>query len=278
VYQVNNCSRQGELATVLRDIYDRLHLHYGYEAHWWPIFTPNWRWEIMLGSILVQQTQWERVEQALHALDRLGLVDEHALAAAPLDTVIEAIRPVAYYNAKGRALLGLARHIVERHAGVAAALFEQPTSIARAELLGLANIGPETADTMLLYAGHHPVFVVDAYLRRLFGRLGVIPGVGTMRYEALRAALEQALSEEVDLSAYPHLGGSRARFFWDYHALIVEHGIHHCLARRPRCDRTSAPRRGFAQPIKCAAHCPPCAGCPLREICGAYQSGEVALL
>ena len=99
-----------------------------------------------------------------------------------------------------------------------------------------------------------------------------------MRYEALRALLEQTLPEDIDLSAYPHLGGSRARFFWDFHALIVEHSIHHCLARRPRCDQTSAPRRAFSQPIKCAAHCPPCAGCPLRTICAAYQSGEVARL
>jgi endonuclease-3 related protein len=276
VYQINNHTKTAELRDVLLDIYDRLQTHYGYESHWWPIFTPNWRWEIMLGSILVQQTQWERVEQAIKALDALGLVDERAMAAAPVDVVIEAIRPVAYYNAKGRALIALARHIVEQYGGETAILFEQPAASARVELLGLANIGPETADSMLLYAGHQPVFVVDAYLRRLFGRLGIIPEVKTMPYEALRALLEQALPEEIDLSAYPHLGGSRARFFWDYHALIVEHSIHHCLARRPRCDQTSAPRRGFSQPIKCATHCPPCAGCPLRAVCAAYQSGEAA--
>jgi endonuclease-3 related protein len=198
------------------------------------------------------------------------------MAAASVDAVVDAIRPVAYYNTKAPSLIALARHIVEHHGGGTATLFEQPVELARAELLGLANIGPETAGTMLLYAGHHPVFVVDAYLRRLFGRLGIIPQGRTIGYEALRAMLEQALPDDVDLRAYPHLGGSRARFFWDYHALIVEHGIHHCLARRPRCDQTSAPRRAFAQPIKCASHCPPCDGCPLRAICGAYRSGEVA--
>jgi endonuclease III related protein len=278
MYQINNHHQNGELGAALLDVYDRLHRHYGYEAHWWPIFTSNWRWEIMLGSILVQQTQWERVEQAVKALDALGLVDEQALSVAPIDLVVEAIRPVAYYNAKGPALVALARHIVDHHGGATARMFEQPTTTARAELLARTNIGPETADTMLLYAGHHPVFVVDAYLRRLFGRLGIIPGVLTLRYEPLRALLEQALPEDIDLSAYPHLDGDRARFFWDYHALIVEHCIHHCLARRPRCDQTSAPRRSFSQPIKCAGHCPPCNGCPLREACAAYQSGEAARL
>lgn len=278
MYQINNHTEPAELRQALLDIYGGLHAHYSYEPHWWPIFTPNWRWEIMLGSILVQQTQWERVEQAIKALEQLGLVGEQAMAAASVDVVVEAIRPVAFYNAKGRALIALARHIVERHGGETAMLFEQPTALARAELLRLANIGPETADAMLLYAGHQPVFVVDAYLRRLFGRLGIIPEVKTMRYEALRALLEQALPEGIDLSAYPHLGGSRARFFWDYHALIVEHSIHHCLARRPRCDQASAPRRGFLQPLKCAGHCPPCAGCPLRTVCAAYLSGTSARL
>jgi endonuclease-3 related protein len=275
---MSNQPQSGALRDALLDVYDRLHRHYGYEAHWWPIFTSNWRWEIMLGSILVQQTQWERVEQAVKALDALGLVDEQAMAMAPVELVVGVIRPVAYYNAKGRALVALAQHVVEHHGGMTAALFEQPTAKVRAELLALANVGPETADSMLLYAGHLPVFVVDAYLRRLFSRLDIIPGVMGLPYERLRTVLEQALPEDIDLSAYPHLEGSRARFFWDYHALIVEEGIHHCLARRPRCDQTSAPRRSFSQPIKCAGHCPPCNGCPLRPICAAYQSGEAARL
>jgi endonuclease-3 related protein len=263
------------LHDMLLGTYDRLHRHYGYEPHWWPIFTANWRWEIMLGSILVQQTQWERVEQAIKALAALDLVDEHELARAPVPVGVAASRPAAYYNTKAPALIALARHIVEHHGGETAALFEQPTAVVRAELLRLPQIGPETADTMLLYAGHHAVFVVDAYLRRLFGRLGWLPGATTARYEPLRELIEGALSGDLDLSAYPHLGNSRERFFWDYHALIVEHSIHHCLARNPHCDETSAPRRAFSQPIKCATHCPPCDGCPLRTVCAAYRSGEV---
>lgn len=259
----------------LLDIYDRLHRHYGYEPHWWPLFTDNWRWEIMLGAILVQQTQWERVEQAIQRLDALGLVQEHNLAAAPVETIVEAIRPVAYYNAKAPSLKRLGQYIVDRYNGDAAQIFDRSTAEIRAELLSLPHIGPETADTMLLYAGHRASFVIDAYLRRLFDRLGVIPHVTTLPYDRLRAVFEAALPADLDLSAYPHLQASRERLFWDYHALIVEHGIHHCLPRRPRCDTTSAPRRGFTQPIKCATHCPPCAGCPLRDVCAAYKSGAL---
>ena len=264
-----------QLTGSLMDIYDRLHRHYGYEPHWWPLFTTNWRWEVMVGSLLVQQTQWERVEQAIQRLDALGLLDERACAAAEIETIRQAICPVAYYNAKAPSLKYLAQYIVEQYGGDVATLFERPSTVVRDELLALPHVGPETADTMLLYAGHQASFVIDAYLRRVFSRLGPIPQVATLKYGELRALFERALPADLDLSAYPHLHGSRSRLFWDYHALIVEHGIHHCLARRPRCDETSAPRRNFAQAIKCAAHCPPCAGCPLRSVCAAYQSQSV---
>jgi endonuclease III related protein len=261
------------LSQQLLDIYDRLHRHYGHESHWWPIFTSNWRWEIIVGAILVQQTMWERVEQAIHNLERRGLIDERALAAADIATITEAIRPVAYYNAKAPSLKRLAQYMMDHYGGSVSRLLEQPTAELRHELLALPHVGPETADTILLYAGHHPSFVIDAYLRRIFGRLGTIPQVESRSYESLRHIFESSLPDDLDLSRYPHLGGDRARLFWDYHALIVEHGIHHCLPRRPRCDETSAPRRNFAQAIKCADHCPPCDGCPLREVCGAYQAG-----
>jgi endonuclease-3 related protein len=264
---------QSSLTAHLMAIYDRLHRHYGHEPHWWPIFTPNWRWEIFLGSVLVQQTQWERVEQTIMRLDALSLVDERALAEASVETIREAIKPVAYYNAKAPSLKKLAQYVVDHYAGDVVRLFDQPTAELRKELLRLPHVGPETADTMLVYAGHHASFVIDAYLRRIFGRLGVIPDVEKLPYETLRRIFEEALPVDLDLSAYPHLEGSRARFFWDYHSLIVEHGIHHCLPRRPRCDDQSAPRRAFSQPIKCAGHCPPCDGCPLRDVCTAYQTG-----
>jgi endonuclease-3 related protein len=266
---------QVELSSHLLGIYDRLHRHYGYEPHWWPIFTNNRQWEVVLGSILVQQTQWERVEQAIQHLDALNLVDVQMLANAAVETIREAIRPVAYYNAKAPSLKHLAGYIVDRYNGDIAQLFTRPTAELRHELLAIPHIGPETADTMLVYAGHQASFVVDAYLRRLFARLGGIDNIEKLPYERVRQLFEAALPLELDLSAYPHLHNSRAHLFWDFHALIVEHGIHHCLPRNPRCDLQSAPRRKFAQPIKCAYHCPPCTGCPLRDVCSAYQAGLV---
>ncbi len=247
----------------------------------------------MLGAILVQQGPWERTEQAIIRLDALGLMDEHALAAAPLPTIVDAIRSVAYYNAKGPAIQRLAQYIVDHYDGQTANLFQRPTTEVRRELLSLSHVGPETADAMLVYAGHHASFVVDASLRRFFGRLGIIPGIATMPYEKLRGLLEAALPPTIDLSSYPHLDQDlhpdphtqpqpasaerrHARFFWDYHALIIEHGIHHCVSRRPRCNETSAPRRPFTQPIKCATHCPPCDGCPVRARCTFYQTGAMA--
>jgi endonuclease-3 related protein len=264
-----------DLSSHLLGIYDRLHRHYGYEPHWWPIFTDNWQWEIVLGSILVQQTQWERVEQTIQRLDALGLVDVKRLASASVETIREAIRPVAYYNAKAPSLKHLAGYIVARYDSDVAQLFQRPTAELRSELLALPHIGPETADTMLVYAGYQASFVVDAYLRRLFARLGGIDNVDRLAYEGVRQIFEAVLPPDLDLSAYPHLTNSRARLFWDFHSLIVEHGIHHCLPRKPRCDLQSAPRRNFAQAIKCAGHCPPCNGCPLRDVCAAYQNGLV---
>lgn len=261
-----------QLAAQLQAVYARLHEHYGYEPHWWPIFSAHPQWEVVLGAILVQQTPWERVEQAVQQLDALGLIDERALAAAPVETIRTAIRPVAYYNAKAPSLKRLAQYVVEHYAGEVRHLLCQPTEPLRRELLALPHVGPETADTILLYAGQHPVFVVDAYLRRILGRLGLLPGVERLPYATLRQLCEAALPAAPDTQAYPHLQGDRARFFWDFHALIVEHAIHHCLARRPRCDQSSAPRRNFAQAIKCAAHCPPCAGCPLRTLCASYRA------
>ena len=116
------------LSEQLMAIYDRLHRHYGHEEHWWPIFTANWRWEVFLGAVLVQQTQWERVEQAIMRLDAAGLVDERTLAAASVDQIKEAITPVAYYNAKAPSLQKLAQYVVDHYNRDVARLFDQPTA------------------------------------------------------------------------------------------------------------------------------------------------------
>ena len=263
------------LTDQLLEVYDSLHRHYGYKPHWWPIFTGRRAWEVTLGSLLVQQTHWERVELAIQQLDARGLMDEHALAEAPVEAIVAAIRTVAFYNGKAPALKQLARYVVDHYGGKIENFLAGPTAEVRAELLRLPHIGPETADAILVYAGGHASFVVDAYLRRIFDRIGIVPGITTLKYEQIRQTIEAALPEELDLSAFPHLEGSRAHLFWDFHALIVEHGVHHCVARRPLCDQHCTPRRIYARTTASVPNRPACHGCPVRSVCAAYQPKQL---
>jgi endonuclease-3 related protein len=119
----------------------------------------------------------------------------------------------------------------------------------RRALLALPQVGPETADALLACTGTS-VPVVDAYLRRVLGRLGLVdPKASYAELRAQLAATDIGMTWEV------------------FHALLVEHGIHHCLTGVPRCDVEGAPRRDYAEPRKCAEHCPPCGGCPLTDVC-----------
>ncbi|MBA3945105.1 MAG: DNA repair protein [Herpetosiphonaceae bacterium] len=260
----------------LMALYHTLHGHYGHEPHWWPIFGPDRHWEIIIGALLVQQSKWERVEATIIRLLDHQLYHPAALATTTPELLSPLLAGIAYPRQKAPKLIQLAQHLSHCAAGDTTRWLAQPTQPLRQELLGLAGVGPETADVILLYAGHHPVFVVDGYLRRLFARLDLIPNCATLPYETLRATIEAALPADLDLSAYRHLGDSRTMLFWDYHALINEHCIHHCLASRPHCETGSAPRRPFAQPEKCAGHCPPCSGCPLRPVCLAYNHRSTA--
>lgn len=255
----------------LIETYARLHIHYGHEPHWWPIFGPLRRWEIVLGALLVQQSRWERVEAAIMRLLAAEWYTPAALATVEPDALVPLLVGVAYPRQKAPWLIGMARHVMARSGGDVQQWLAGPLPERRREFLALPGVGPETADAVLLYAGDHPVFVVDAYLRRVFARLDLIPNVATLPYEQLRALIETALPPTIDLRRWPHLHNDRTAFFWDYHALINEHCIHHCLARRPHCVTTSAPRRPFAQPQKCATHCPPCDGCNLRLGCLSYH-------
>lgn len=256
-------------------LYDGLHRHYGTEPHWWPIFGPDRRWEIVMGALLVQQSKWERVEDVINRLLATQCYTPQQIAATTEAELVPFLTGVAYPRQKAPNLIRIAQQLVAHADGDVAKWLAKPTAAMRRELLALRGIGPETADVILLYAGNHAVFVVDAYLRRLFERLGLIPECMTMPYESLRRLIKAALAHDLDLTPYPHLNGSRVALFWDYHALINEHCIHHCLAQRPHCDTTSAPRRPFRQPEKCALHCPPCTGCPLRADCKAYQGNLV---
>jgi endonuclease-3 related protein len=268
----------------LMALYDALYAHFGHEPHWWPIISDTPQFEIIVGAVLVQQTRWETVEAAVVRLREAGLLAPAALAAADTATLAALIRPCAFHAQKAPGLQAIGRHILDRYDGNVATLLAQERAPLRAELLSLPRIGRETADTIMLYAGDHPVFIVDAYTRRLFARLDIAPGFDFARapYDDIQRLIEDALTPQALTDGQrPTLNenlrqpttddASLRHFFWDLHALIIEECIHHCLATAPRQDRHGA-RRSFVDPRKCAAHCVACAGCPLREMCAYYRS------
>ncbi|MDP3711475.1 MAG: endonuclease III domain-containing protein [Mycobacteriales bacterium] len=244
----------GPAATLdLVTVAERLLQHYGEEPWWWPVLLPELDRpdELLLGAVLCQQSRWERVEQALLRMSAAGLVTWDALAGADPAVLTPLLVGVAYPPTRARLLPVLADRVID--AGGLRALLAGPDPLAA--LLALPQVGPETADTLLAFTGTS-VPVVDAYLRRVLGRLGLVDP--TASYAAVRS----------------HLAQQEAGLPWDVlHALVVEHGIHHCLTGAPRCHSAGAVRRDYAEPRKCATHCPAgCAGhCPLREVCPTAQ-------
>ncbi|MGI6461870.1 MAG: endonuclease III domain-containing protein [Candidatus Hydrogenedentales bacterium] len=199
----------------LIDIYERLSRHYG-PTDWWPGDTP---FEIAVGAILTQNTNWKNVERAIANLKRERLLGPKKILACE-DAVLEAaLRPSGYFRVKTRRLRNFCRYLVERYRGSMKRLAAQPLDVLRAELLAVNGIGPETADDILLYACDKPVFVVDAYTRRIFSRHGLC--APDIAYEPLRALFERNL--EADLHLYK-----------EYHGLIVFVGKDFCR-RTPKC-------------------------------------------
>lgn len=197
----------------VRAAFDALLAAYG-PQHWWPAQTP---FEVMAGAVLTQNTAWVNVERALALLTARVPLEPSPILALPAEALAACLRPVGYFNVKARRLRSLCTELIA--AGGIEGLGGLPTGELRERLLAIYGIGPETADDMLLYAFQRPVFVVDAYTRRVFTRLGLL--TGDEGYEAIRRAFEAALGPHVPL-------------FNEYHALIVRHGKDVCRTR-PHC-------------------------------------------
>jgi endonuclease-3 related protein len=197
----------------LLEAYRRLDEAWG-PQHWWP---GESRLEIMVGAVLTQNTAWSNVQRAIANLKAARALSIEALLALSLDELAVLIRPAGYFNVKARRLRALLEWVAA--AGGEEALAQWPDDALRTGLLGVHGVGPETADDILLYAFERPVFVIDAYTRRILGRLGLVdPAMG---YEHLRAAIEAELPADVPL-------------FNQFHALLVAHGKAICRPR-PRC-------------------------------------------
>jgi endonuclease-3 related protein len=196
-------------------LYLALHRRFG-PQRWWP---GESRLEVAVGTVLTQHTAWTGVERAIANLRAAGAIRVEALARLPESRLAALIRPAGTYRVKARRLRALAAFLRARFAGGLAGLARAPLGPLRAELLRVPGIGPETADSILLYAAGRPVFVVDAYTRRVLARHRMVPP--RIGYEALRALFEERLPSD-------------PRLFNEFHALLVAVAKTHCRAR-PRC-------------------------------------------
>jgi endonuclease-3 related protein len=160
-----------QLEAALRSIYDSLFLHYG-PQRWWPAETP---FEVIIGAILTQSTAWTNVEKAVANLKVAGKLSPAALRKLSVPALAALIHPCGYYNVKARRIKAFIDCLGGRCGDDLDRFFSGDINEVRAHLLDIYGIGEETADSILLYAGGRPVFVVDAYTRRVFDRLGLAP-------------------------------------------------------------------------------------------------------
>ena len=201
----------------LTEVYGRLLKQHG-PQHWWPADSS---FEVMVGAVLVQSTAWTNAVRAIDNLKSAHALSPAAVRSLAIAELEELVRPSGFFRGKTRRLKALCEYLDERHTDDIAAMAAQPTGPLRKDLLGIYGIGPETADDILLYALGHPVFVVDAYTRRLFHRLGLADSRSS--YGAWQAMFQEYLTPP-DVKVYN-----------EYHALIVRHANLICRPR-PRCS------------------------------------------
>ena len=205
----------------MRSAYQLMREYFGH-LHWWPGETP---FEVCVGAILTQNTSWSNVERAIANLKAAGVLEPKKLFALPESKLARLVRPAGYFNVKARRLRAFLSVLVEEFDGDLSRLFAGKTIVVRERLLAIHGIGPETADSLLLYAGRHHSFVIDAYTKRIFQRHGWC-GKGA-DYDELKARCESVLDRK-SLCA-------RLDFWQDYHAQLVMVGKHFCRPRQPRC-------------------------------------------
>ncbi len=202
-------------APTLVDIYRRLLDHFG-PQHWWPAEEP---FEVIIGAILTQSAAWGNVEKAIGNLRGAGALSAQALRKLPQAKLAELVYPCGYYNTKALKLKAFALWLGNHYQDDLDRLFALDADELRQQLLSVHGVGPETADSIILYAAGKPVFVIDAYTRRIMGRLGLAPGRGS--YASYQALFTENLPTD-------------AKLFNEYHALLVCLGKNVCR-RQPLC-------------------------------------------
>lgn len=236
----------------IRLFYRTLHRAWG-PQHWWPAESP---FEVIAGAILTQNTAWTNVHRALTNLRSAGKLSLEGIRELPIGDLEQLIRPAGYFRQKSARLKTFVAFLDANYRGSLDAMFARPTARLRAQLLALNGIGPETADSILLYAGGHEIFVVDAYTRRIFERHGLVGE--NARYEEIRELVERALDGKSAVAAgnselKAENSGQRpvvhdpsamstakrsalAQHYNEFHGLIVQVGKHYCAKSKPKCE------------------------------------------
>ncbi len=244
---VANTSRNVEY---IQDFYRTLYRAWGCQ-HWWPAQS---RFEVVVGAFLTQNTAWTNVERAMQQLRAARLLNVDGIRKVPRRRLETLIRSAGYFRQKAQRLKAFVAFLDERYHGSLKRMFSQPTAQLRHELLNLNGVGPETADSILLYAGNHPVFVVDTYTRRILARHQML--AESANYEEIRTLFELALAP---LSADPELvpdsptpvpgtthAPSRmslsqrspmAQVFNEMHGLLVGVGKNYCRKSKALCEQ-----------------------------------------
>jgi endonuclease-3 related protein len=201
----------------LLGLYNRLYLHFG-PSHWWPGESSL---EVMVGAILTQNTAWSNVEKAIRRLKAEGALSASFLHQVDEGALAEWIRPAGYFRIKAGRLKNFFNFYIREYEGQIKKIKNQPLEFIRSQLLAVKGIGPETADSILLYALEMPSFVVDTYTHRIFSRHRLIDE--EIGYEELRAYFMERLPKDPQL-------------YNEYHALLVRLGKEFCKKKNPRCE------------------------------------------
>lgn len=202
-------SKKNTLLEIYRKMYDSLG-----PQQWWPGETP---FEIIIGAILTQNTNWSNVEKAINNIKNVNKLTPKGIHSLSLPELAELVRPSGFFNVKAKRVKTFVNWLFSKYDGNLTAMFNQDCRTLREELLSINGIGPETADSILLYAGNMPTFVIDAYTHRIFSRHGLIPEESA--YDEMKSFFEDNLPEDTEL-------------FNEYHALIVNIGKLFCKPKR----------------------------------------------
>ncbi len=230
-------------------MYRRLARAWG-RQHWWPAETP---FEVIVGAILTQNTSWTNVERAIASVRAAEKLSVEGIRELPLPKLQRLIRSSGYFRQKAKRLKNFVAFLDARYSGSLERMFAAPTEQLRAELLALNGIGPETADSILLYGGNHAIFVVDAYTRRILERHEAVPAGA--KYDEIRGLVERALQREQTFpplfdgprkqprpQAHPPSAMSTAQrsplaqVYNEMHGLFVQVGKHYCRKSEPKCE------------------------------------------